>query len=805
MSAEGKLVTLTIDGEEVSVPAGTLIIRAAESIGKYIPRFCDHPLLDPLGACRQCLVEVEGQRKPLTACTTPVADAMVVKTQATSDLAREGQDGILEFLLINHPLDCPMCDKGGECPLQDQTLAYGPGGSRYIDPKRRFTKPVPINSLIKLDRERCVLCARCTRFSDQIAGDPFIELFERSALEQVAIFEDDAYDSIFGGNIVQICPVGALTSSTFRFRARPFDMESAESTCNRCASGCRITPETRRGELVRILAKEDGSVNDEWICDKGRFGWPYVNHPDRVVEPLVRKEGEFVAVSWAEALQLVADKIVAAREGGKASAVIAGQNLVDEDAYALSRFARTVLGTNDVDARRLLGEEDADAVLAALPATATATNEDIDAAKVILCVGVDLHEESPIVFLRVRKAARKGAAVREIGPRRTTAKVHGARWTACRAGGEAAALAGLARALEIRGNTGIDPSTRAATQGIDPSDEISELAAALQGAHGSVVVLAGERLAATPGALGLAWNIAAAIGGKFGWIPRAGGARGASWAGLHPTLLPGGRSVSDEDGRAAFGSAWGIDPPAARGRNAREIFANAANLGVLYLVGADPEADFEAPDAAARALDAAPFVVAQDLFLTESTKHADVVLPAAALYERAGTVTNWEGRAQPVRAAVPPAGLAQADFEIFAQLAAAAGVRFPQTIEALRKEMTALAVSPGRARPVTVGSAGRPPAGLVLSTYRMLLGEGSMMAGADALAHSAPPLVVEVNPRDASAFSDGDTVVVSADGAEVRAPVRVTESVSPGVVFVPGHQGFAGRNGASCTIEKVEA
>src|SRR5437867_9980559 len=231
-------VKVTIDGTELEVAPGTLVIRAAEQIGITVPRFCDHPYLAPLGACRQCLVEVEGQRKPLTACTTPVTDGMVVKSQFTSEMAADAQQGVLELLLINHPLDCPMCDKGGECPLQDQTLAYGPGGSRYIDQKRRFTKPVPISPLVRLDRERCVLCARCTRFADQIAGDPFIELFERGALEQVAIFEDEPYASVFSGNVIQICPVRALTSSAFRFRARPFDMATQRSVCNLCASGC---------------------------------------------------------------------------------------------------------------------------------------------------------------------------------------------------------------------------------------------------------------------------------------------------------------------------------------------------------------------------------------------------------------------------------------------------------------------------------------------------------------------------------------------------------------------------------------
>src|SRR6266542_3756011 len=244
-------VKITIDDQEIEVAPGTLVIRAAEQIGIQIPRFCDHRLLAPLGACRQCLVEVTGQRKPLTACTTTVTDGMVVKTQQTSEIARAGQEGTLELLLINHPLDCPMCDKGGECPLQDQALAYGPGGSRFVDQKRRFAKPVPISPLVYLDRERCVLCARCTRFANEISGEPFIELFERGALEQVAIFEDEPYESVFSGNVIQICPVGALTSAQFRFKARPFDMATQRSVCNLCASGCNTVVQSRRDQIGR--------------------------------------------------------------------------------------------------------------------------------------------------------------------------------------------------------------------------------------------------------------------------------------------------------------------------------------------------------------------------------------------------------------------------------------------------------------------------------------------------------------------------------------------------------------------------
>src|SRR5947207_2982025 len=285
------LVTLSIDGKEVTVPKGTLIIRAAEQLGVEIPRFCDHPYLDPIGACRQCYVEVEGQRKLMTSCTTPVAPDMVVKTQNTSDQARKAQVGNLEFLLLNHPLDCPICDRGGECPLQDQALAFGPGESRYVEPKRTYRKPIALSPLVALDRERCVLCARCTRFCDQISGDRFIELFDRGAAEQVAIAPGEDFASPFSGNTIQICPVGALTATPYRFAARPFDLSSVDSVCPHCSAGCNLKVDVRRGEVVRQLARDNLDVNDAWTCDKGRFAFRFPDSPGRVTTPLVREHG----------------------------------------------------------------------------------------------------------------------------------------------------------------------------------------------------------------------------------------------------------------------------------------------------------------------------------------------------------------------------------------------------------------------------------------------------------------------------------------------------------------------------------
>src|SRR4051794_19898826 len=353
--AKEDLVTVTIDGIEISVPKGTLLIRAAEQLGISIPRFCDPPLLDPAGACRQCLVEVtdmgngRGMPKPAASCTTTVMPGMVIKTQLTSPTADKAQQGVMELLLINHPLDCPICDKGGECPLQNQAMSNGRADSRFIDRKRTFPKPIAISTQVLLDRERCVLCQRCTRFSEQIAGDPFIELLERGVQQQIGVAEDKPFQSYFSGNTIQICPVGALTSAQYRFRSRPFDLVSTPSVCEHCAGGCAQRNDTRRGKVLRRLAGEDPEVNEEWNCDKGRFAFTYATRADRLTHPMIRdNDGSLVPASWSEALAVVAERLGAA---GGAVGVLPGGRLTIEDNYAYAKFARVALGTNDIDFR----------------------------------------------------------------------------------------------------------------------------------------------------------------------------------------------------------------------------------------------------------------------------------------------------------------------------------------------------------------------------------------------------------------------------------------------------------------------
>ncbi|HMT50431.1 MAG TPA: NADH-quinone oxidoreductase subunit G, partial [Dietzia sp.] len=508
-------VTLTVDGREVSVPPGTLVIRAAERLGVQIPRFCDHPLLEPAGACRQCIVQVEGAPKPVTSCTTPVAEGMVVRTQVTSEIADRAQRGVMELLLINHPLDCPVCDKGGECPLQNQALASGHGRSRFTEVKRTFPKPIALSPQVLLDRERCVMCARCTRFSDQIAGDPFIDLMERGSRQQVGVYGDQPFESYFSGNTVQICPVGALTGTAYRFRARPFDLVSSPAVCEHCASGCGQRTDHRRGTVLRRLAGDDPAVNEEWNCDKGRWAFTYATEPDRLTTPMVRgRDGGLVPVPWPTALAAAASGLAAA--GGR-TGVLTGGRLTREDAYAYAKFARMVLGSNDVDfrARHHSAEEAgflAGRVAGRRPGDADAvTYAHLETAPVVLLVGFDPEEESPIVFLRLRRAARdRGLRVFSVSPfaspavRKTSATL-----LPTVPGAEPDVLAALA----AHPGATADPAHAG-----DPAVAVRDTLRALLREPGAVI-LVGERLGAIPGGVPAAAALADATGARLAWGP----------------------------------------------------------------------------------------------------------------------------------------------------------------------------------------------------------------------------------------------------------------------------------------------
>jgi NADH-quinone oxidoreductase subunit G len=719
-------LTFSLDGREVMAHKGELIIAAAERAGTYVPRFCYHPRMEPVGMCRMCLVDVVGPRgATLTpACFVEVTDGMVVDT--TNDRVKKAQDGVLEFLLANHPLDCPVCDKGGECPLQDQTLAYGPGESRFIEEKRHFEKPIAISDLVLLDRERCIQCARCTRFADEVAGEAQIDFAGRGEGVEVATFPTEPFESYFSGNTVQICPVGALTATPYRFTARPWDLDQVESTCTACSVGCRVAVQSSQNRLTRLLGIDSDPVNHGWLCDKGRFTYEAVNgdevdagpQPDevadeavdvapatasqvvslgvsrgqflgearetgrfehgRLVEPRIRKEGELVPVSWGEALAAAAAGIRRAKDAGGPGAValIGGARLTNESAYAWAKLAKGVIGTDSVDAQ--LGDGlPADLVLG-LP---RATIDQASAAPVLVTLAGDLREELPVLFLRLRAAVAAGTtALVEIAPTPTALSPLAAATLRIRPGDAPAMARALGGDDGAQGAGALGSHHEGAALAPDALATARRLLAAHPGGEG-VVVVAGRPSYAESGEVAAeALRILADALPEARFLPalRRGNVFGALDMGLAPGILPG--RVSLEAGRERFTSAWG-SVPAAPGLDTADVLASMAGerdggaaVQALVLLGADPLSDFPDHALAKKALSAGHFVVAVTGHPSQSVDaHADVVLPCAVTHERAGTTTNIEGRVSRLGPKLTAPGFAWQDWVIAAELAAELG------------------------------------------------------------------------------------------------------------------------------------
>ncbi|MBO0801961.1 MAG: NADH-quinone oxidoreductase subunit G [Nocardiopsaceae bacterium] len=801
-------VTVTIDGYEIKVPKGTLVIRAAELIGVQIPRFCDHPLLDPIGACRQCLVEVEGQRKPLASCTTVCTDGMVVKTQLTSPVADKAQQGVMELLLINHPLDCPMCDKGGECPLQNQAMSNGRGESRFREAKREFDKPVPISAEVLLDRERCISCTRCVRASEEIAGDAFIDFLERGPAQYIGTADGKPFDSYFSGNTVQVCPVGALTGAQYRFRSRPFDLVSTPSVCEHCAAGCRQRTDHRRGKVLRRLAGDAPEVNEEWNCDKGRWAFNYATEPDRLTTPLVRDaDGVLRPASWTEAFAAAASGLAAARDAKgrqRGAGVLTGGRLTLEDSYAYAKFARIALNTNDIDMRARPHSPEEEQFLTAKVAgrPIEVSYADLEAAPAVLLAGFEPEDESPIVFLRLRKAARKrGLRVFSIAALSTPglAKTNGTLLQAV-PGGEPGVMTALAA-----GGSGHADLERAAEAMTEPG----------------AIVLVGERLAEVPGALGAAVRLADATGARLAWIPRRAGERSAIEAGALPGLLPVGRPVIDPQARAEVARAWNKSTlPTLPGRDASTMLSAAerGELGALLIAGVDP-ADMPGPDAVLRALEATPFIVSLELRASAVTDRADVVFPVAATAEKAGTYVNWEGRGGTFDAALQVPGV-RSDLQVLGAIADEMDVHLGlPDAAAARAELASLGrwkgdrpAPPSPLSPMadTTPRDGRVAARLV--TWHQLLDSGRMQDGEPYLAATARPVVARMSAATASAagVADGDKVTVATAAGSITVPVDVTD-MADGVVWLPANSpGSAVRadlgagHGSRVTLRRAE-
>ena len=753
-------ITATIDGIQVQVPKGTLIIRAAERMGTFVPRFCDHPSLAPVAACRMCLVEIEGMPKPQPSCAIPLTEGMVVKTQMTSEVAEKAQAGVMEFLLINHPLDCPVCDKGGECPLQNQAMTAGRAESRFDIEKRTFPKPIELSTEILLDRERCVECARCTRFSEEIAGDPFIELLERGAKQQVGIATDEPFNSYFSGNTVQICPVGALTSSSYRFRSRPFDLVSVPTTCEHCASGCSLRTDYRRETVMRRLAWEDPAVNEDWNCDKGRFAFSYLK-TNRLTQPKVRtKDGNQVDALWPDAIDFAAKGLKDAK--GKVGVLLGGR-LTLEDAYAYSKFARLALETNDIDFRnRVNSPEEQDFLGSVVAGSAgTVTYADLEKAQNVLLVNFEPEEESPIVFLRLRKAAEKGNInITAIAPY-------------------------LSRGLE---------KINAEVVATKPGDEAKVLRG-LEIAQDSII-LVGERAAATQGTLSAIIEVAQKTNSKLSWIPRRAGERGAVEVGALPNLLPGARPVTESSARSEVGAIWGVngsDIPSKPGRNHAEIIQAAINgeLKALVIAGLDV-LDAPDPQALGQAINSVDFVITLGIQENSLTRYANVSLPVAPVTEKSGTFINWEGRPRPFGRAITSTN-ALTDARVLAMIAESLGLDFGlQTIEELRQELSSFGSWNGNklVKPtVATKDAAKTSVGnAILSTWNLLLDDGALQKGEEHLAGTQRPVVAHMSEKTATdnKLENGEKVIISNSRGSITIKLEIIEMVND-VVWIPSN------------------
>ncbi len=616
-----QLITLTINGKSVSVPKGTTVYNAAKQLGVDIPIFCYQDRMPPFGACRMCLVEVEKMPKLQTSCTLEATEGMVVKTE--TQMAVDGRKEIIEFLLINHPLDCPVCDRGGECPLQENALNHGPGESRFFEQKRHFKKPLPLGPVLMLDRERCIICARCTRFGDVLAGDHALEFIERGYRTEVGTPDGGPAESKFIGNTIMICPVGALTSQVYRFRARPWDNEPTESTCTLCPVGCSMILDSRDGEIMRTRSRENRDVNDIWLCDKGWFGYEFTSHPGRLQKPLIRRKGKLETASWDEALSLVADNIEASKPRAKLAA-FGGNPLTVEENYLFQKLMREGAGVNNLDSRigMPLFSLDREGVAPGMQISIGACEE----LSFAVLFGLDLTEEFPVIWLRLRQAINRGAKViflghfaPEIAPYLTETLLH-------TPGQELEAL----------------------------SEHLPRIASMAE--QGKCALFVGSQYLSTPNRSAILAEIA-----KFQkTLPQAslnvmegrGNSMGARFAGMRPDVGALGKPLNNP------------------GLNALQVMQDAARNGwdFMYVAGADPVRQFSSK-LWQEARSKLKFLVVQDLFMTETARQADVVLPTLSFVEKGGSFLNIEGRVQSLMPGKEiPEGV-YSDGEIFIQLA----------------------------------------------------------------------------------------------------------------------------------------
>ena len=669
MSEEKKdeLVHLTIDDIPVAVPPGTLVWAAAQQAGIEIPIYCYHPKMPPLGACRMCFVEIEKVPKPpQTACTTPVSEGMIVHTNTEKVL--KARRGTLEFLLINHPLDCPICDKGGECDLQDFTLRHGPGGTRFNLYKRHYPKPIPVSDRVMLDRERCILCQRCTRFSSEISMDNGLVMVKRGFRMEVGTAPDHAFDSIFSGNTVEICPVGALTATTYRFKARPWELKRIPSVCNNCSVGCNARIDVRVDKIMRLMSRNNDDIDDGWLCDRGRWDFEFVNTPQRLRNPLIRYKGKLEPATWDEALYMIASRLssIADKHGTNSIGGIGSTRTTNEEAYLFQKLLREALGTPNIDHHHgyFPGPRDP---LTGRPWMMTNSIADIEKASHIVLIASDPYQRQPILNLRIKKAMKAGAKIYIVNEGETELdRFAVSKINIPQNGAGMAAKMLLKRVLsteianphqyeDIRTSIqGQDKQIRATEEafGLEATTQLQHLADTLAGSEGAII-LYDEMATLAPGCEGLAADLQALavitgnvdrVGSGVGPLVEDANSLGARDMGLLPDALP------------------GYQPAVKKGLSYNEMLSS-PGIKALYVMGANP----------ARHVAQLPpnleFLVVQDIILTETAQRAAVVLPSVTFAEKDGSMTNVDHHVQAIRHALRPLPGAKADWEILVALA----------------------------------------------------------------------------------------------------------------------------------------
>jgi len=669
-----ELVHLTIDDIPVEVPPGTLVWAAAQKAGIEIPIYCYHPKMPPLGACRMCFVEIEKVPKPpQTACTTPVSEGMIVRTN--TDKVIKARKGTLEFLLINHPLDCPICDKGGECDLQDFTLRHGPGGTRFDLHKRHYPKPVPISDRVMLDRERCILCQRCTRFSSEISMDNGLVMISRGYKMEVGTAPDHAFDSIFSGNTVEMCPVGALTATAYRFKARPWELKRIPSICNNCSVGCNARIDVRVDKIMRLVSRTNDAIDDGWLCDRGRWGFEFVNSPQRLRTPMIRHDDKLEPATWDQAFYLIASQFrnIAGRHGAKAIGGIGSTRTTNEEAYLFQKLLREVVGTRNIDHHHgyFPGPRDP---LTGRPWMMTNSIADIEKASHIVLIASDPYQRQPILNLRIKKAMKAGAQIYIVNEGETELdRFAVSKITVPQNGAGMAAKILLKQVLngeldnphqyeDLRTKIqGEDEGIRASeeTFGLETTTQLQHLAETIAGSKGAII-LYDEMATLAPGCADLAADLQA-LAFITGNVNRAG-------SGVGP-LVEDANSLGARDMGLLPDALPGYQPVKEKGMSYNEMLSS-PDIRALYIMGANP----------ARHVEKLPsnleFLVVQDIILTETARQANVVLPAVTFAEKDGSMTNVDHHVQAIRHALRPLPGARADWEILTALARSLGQKW---------------------------------------------------------------------------------------------------------------------------------